>query len=61
MERSRAKKNCGALSGMLLPVRASRAFLEQPPQGFADVSLMSPRAALFVAGPDAVPRLVVLD
>jgi D-arginine dehydrogenase len=37
--------------------RASRAFLEQPPQGFADVSLMSPRAALFVAGPDAVPRL----
>ena len=37
--------------------RASRAFLEQPPQGFADVPLMSPRAALFVAGPDAAPRL----
>ena len=37
--------------------RASRAFLEQPPEGFADVPLMSPRAALFVAGPDAVPRL----
>ena len=37
--------------------RASRAFLEQPPDGFADVPLMSPRAALFVAGPDAVPRL----
>ena len=37
--------------------RASRAFLDQPPDGFADVPLMSPRAALFVAGPDAVPRL----
>ena len=37
--------------------RASRAFLEQPPQGFADVPLMSPRAALFVAGPEAAPRL----
>lgn len=37
--------------------RASRAFLEQPPEGFADVPLMSPRAALFVAGPEAVPRL----
>lgn len=37
--------------------RASRAFLEQPPEGFADVPLMSPRAALFVAGPDAAPRL----
>ena len=37
--------------------RASRAFLEQPPPGFADVPLMSPRAALFVAGPDAAPRL----
>jgi D-arginine dehydrogenase len=37
--------------------RASRAFLEQPPESFADVPLMSPRAALFVAGPDAAPRL----
>ena len=37
--------------------RASRAFLEQPPEGFADVPLMSPRAALFVAGPEAAPRL----
>ena len=37
--------------------RASRAFLEQPPEGFADVPLMSPRAALFVAGPQAEPRL----
>jgi D-arginine dehydrogenase len=37
--------------------RASRAFLEQPPESFADVPLMSPRAALFVAGPEAAPRL----
>lgn len=37
--------------------RASRAFLEQPPEGFADVPLMSPRAALFVAGLQAEPRL----
>ncbi len=37
--------------------RASRAFLEQPPEGFADVALMTPRAALFVAGPDAESRL----
>jgi D-arginine dehydrogenase len=37
--------------------RASRTFLEQPPEGFADVPLMSPRAALFVAGPEAAPRL----
>ena len=37
--------------------RASRAFLEQPPEGFADVALMSPRAALFVAGSDAESRL----
>ena len=37
--------------------RASRAFLEQPPEGFADVPLMTPRAALFVAGPDVESRL----
>ena len=37
--------------------RASRAFLEQPPEGFADVALMTPRAALFVAGSDAESRL----
>lgn len=37
--------------------RASRAFLEQPPEGFADVALMTPRAALFVAGPEAELRL----
>ncbi|NJD31344.1 MAG: FAD-binding oxidoreductase [Gammaproteobacteria bacterium] len=29
--------------------RASRRFLEQPPGGFADVRLLSPRSALFVA------------
>ena len=37
--------------------RASRAFLEQPPEGFAEVPLMIPRAALFVAGQEALPRL----
>jgi D-arginine dehydrogenase len=37
--------------------RASRAFLEQPPEGFAELPLMSPRAALFVAGQEALPRL----
>jgi D-arginine dehydrogenase len=37
--------------------RASRAFLEQPPEGFVDVALMTPRAALFVAGSDAASRL----
>jgi D-arginine dehydrogenase len=30
---------------------ASRDFLEQPPQGFADYPLLSPRGALMVAGP----------
>jgi len=40
--------------------RASRKFLEQPPEGFADVPLLSPRAALFVAGPDATQRLAEL-
>jgi len=30
---------------------ASRDFLEQPPQGFADYRLLSPRGALMVAGP----------
>ncbi len=37
--------------------RASRAFLEHPPAGFADVPLMSPRAALFVADAEGLPRL----
>ena len=30
--------------------RASRAFLEQPPEGFADVPLMSPRAQNHASG-----------
>ncbi|CAG1016494.1 D-arginine dehydrogenase [Burkholderiaceae bacterium] len=38
--------------------RASRAFLEHPPQGFTDAPLLSPRSALFVA--DA-PRRHLLD
>lgn len=37
--------------------RASRAFLEQPPDGFADVPLMTPRAAMFVANAEGLPRL----
>jgi D-arginine dehydrogenase len=54
--------------------RASRAFLEHPPAGFADTPLMGPRAAMFVAdaeglgrldamaaAPDAAPTLQRLD
>jgi D-arginine dehydrogenase len=37
--------------------RASRAFLERPPQGFAQVPLMRQRAALFVADAQSLPRL----
>jgi D-arginine dehydrogenase len=37
--------------------RASRAFLEHPPTGFADVPLMTPRAAMFVADSEGLPRL----
>jgi len=38
--------------------RASREFLEHPPSGFADVPLLTPRGAMFVA--DA-PRLFALE
>jgi D-arginine dehydrogenase len=38
--------------------RASRAFLEQPPEGFGDVPLMSPRAAMIVADSEGLARLV---
>jgi len=37
--------------------RASRDFLEQPPEGFCDVKLMSPRAAMIVADYDGLSRL----
>lgn len=37
--------------------RASRAFLEQPPDGFGDVPLMSPRAAMIVADSEGLARL----
>lgn len=37
--------------------RASRAFLERPPAGFAETVLMTPRAALFVADAESLPRL----
>jgi D-arginine dehydrogenase len=38
--------------------RASRSFLEHPPAGFADIPLLSPRSAMYVA--DA-PRIAALD
>ena len=37
--------------------RASRAFLEQPPAGFADGALMTPRAAMIVADAEGLGRL----
>ncbi len=37
--------------------RASRAFLEQPPEGFCEVPLMSPRAAMIVADGEGLARL----
>ena len=37
--------------------RASRAFLESPPPGFAEHPLMTPRGALFVAAPGQEARL----
>jgi D-arginine dehydrogenase len=37
--------------------RASRAFLEHPPSGFAEVPLMTPRAAMIVADADGLSRL----
>jgi D-arginine dehydrogenase len=40
--------------------RASRAFLEQPSAGFAEVPLMTPRAAMFVANAEGLARLDTL-
>lgn len=40
--------------------RASRAFLQRPPAGFADVPLMTPRAAMFVANTEGLPRLAAM-
>jgi D-arginine dehydrogenase len=37
--------------------RASRRFLEQPPAGFADCALMTPRAAMHVANAEGIARL----
>jgi D-arginine dehydrogenase len=37
--------------------RASRPFLAQPPAGFADVPLLTPRAAMVVAGAEGLARL----
>jgi D-arginine dehydrogenase len=36
---------------------ASRAFLDQPPEGFADMPILSPRGALFVATPEQADLL----
>jgi D-arginine dehydrogenase len=40
--------------------RASRAFFERPPAGFAEAPLLSPRAALFVADESRLPALDAL-
>jgi D-arginine dehydrogenase len=40
--------------------RASRAFFEQPPDGFAEAPLLSPRGALFVADESRLPALDAL-
>ncbi len=40
--------------------RASRAFLERPPAGFADLPILSPRGALLVGGSDQRPALDAL-
>jgi D-arginine dehydrogenase len=37
--------------------RCSRAFLQAPPPGFAELPLMTPRAAMFVAGPERIGAL----
>ena len=37
--------------------RASRAFLDQPPPGFADSPLLSPRGVLYIAGPEQMDLL----
>ena len=40
--------------------RASRPFFEQPPAGFADGPLMSPRGALYIGALEQVPALMAL-
>jgi D-arginine dehydrogenase len=37
--------------------RASRAFLDAPPPGFADSPILSPRGVLYIAGPDQIELL----
>ena len=37
--------------------RASRAFFDQPPPGFADSPILSPRGVLYIAGPDQMDLL----
>lgn len=37
--------------------RASRTFFEQPPPGFCDSPILSPRGVLFVAAPDQLDQL----
>ncbi len=40
--------------------RAGRAFLTDPPDGFTEASLLSPRGAMFIAGEAELPRLEAL-
>ncbi len=44
-------------AGIRALTRASRAFYECPPSGFADYPLISPRGALYVASPGQSPAL----
>jgi D-arginine dehydrogenase len=41
--------------------RASRAFLESPPDGFSEGPLLGPRGALFVASAEQLPALAALE
>ena len=41
--------------------RASRSFLERPPQGFADVPLVSPRGALYIGSAEQASALHALQ
>jgi D-arginine dehydrogenase len=43
--------------GVRALTRASRAFYEQPPAGFADTALLQPRGALYLAGPGQQAQL----
>ena len=48
-------------SGIQALTRASRGFYSDPPQGFADVPLVSPRGAMYIAAPGAESQLWALQ